>query len=150
MEESIVHLHSGLRWILLIVLVYAIFNASTKRKEGAKYNTKDKLLNIITMVLFHTQFLIGLVAYFISPIVKAGWNNFGAAMKDSQVRFFMMEHFILMLLAAVLITIGHKKAKMAVDPRKKHARIFLWYTIVLIITLIAIPWPFRFENSGWF
>jgi hypothetical protein len=150
MEESILHLHSGLRWILLIVLVYVIFNAYTKRKEGATYSTKDKLINLIGMVLMHTQFLIGLVVYFTSSTVMNGWKNFSGAMKDSTLRFFMMEHFVLMFLAAVLITIGHKKAKMAVDPKKKHGRIFIWYTIVLIVILIAIPWPFRFENSGWF
>jgi hypothetical protein len=150
MNESLVHLHSGLRWILLLALVYAIFNAWTKAKEGKTYGSKDKLLNVAAMALLHTQFLIGLVVYFTSPVIKAGFNNFGAAMKDSTMRFFLMEHLVLMLAAVVLITIGHKKAKMAEDPKKKHRRIFIFYLITLLIILIAIPWPFRFENSGWF
>jgi hypothetical protein len=72
-------------------------------------------------------------------------------MKNPQLRFFGMEHILLMVLAAVLITIGRKKAEKAVDPAKKHKLIAIWYVIGLILIFLAIPWPFRANLGGaWF
>lgn len=150
MYNGILHLHSGLRWVVLIVLIYAIFNAWTRYKGGLKYRAQDKLVNLVAMALLHTQFLIGLVLYFQSPIVEIALNDFGAAMKDSTLRFFVMEHLVLMLAAVVMITIGRKRGQSAQDPKIMHRRILVWYSVVLLVILAAIPWPFRFDQSGWF
>ena len=77
--------------------------------------------------------------YFQSPKVQftAGW------MKQPMYRFFGMEHFLMMVIAIVLITIGRKKAEKATDALVKHKKIVVWYTIALLIILLAIPWPFR-------
>ena len=155
MYDGLLHLHSGLRWILLIALVYAIFNAWNRWKDGAKYNVKDKTLNTVTMALLHTQFLIGLIMYIMNFAGSGGkyghfFNNPGDAMGVSTGRFFIMEHLVLMLAAVVLVTIGRKRAQSHPDPKKKHRRIMVWYAIGLLIILAGIPWPFRFETSGWF
>jgi uncharacterized membrane protein YbjE (DUF340 family) len=60
-----------------------------------------------------------------------------------------MEHILMMLIAAVVLTIGRKKAEKSEDLAKRNKTIVLWYSIGLIIILAAIPWPFRFGN-GWF
>ena len=56
----------------------------------------------------------------------------------------------MMIIALVIITIGRKKAEKIEDARSKHATIFNWYLIVLIIILLAIPWPFRNIGGGWY
>ena len=40
--EGLIHTHSGLRWIALILLVVAIFNAITSKRKG-EYSKKDKI-----------------------------------------------------------------------------------------------------------
>lgn len=143
----LVHAHSGLRWIALILLVAAIINAGLKLKSGG-YLKKDKMLNLFAMVVLHVQFLIGLALYFMSGRVNMGegW------MKNPMFRFFGMEHFIGMLLAIVLITIGRRKAENATNDSKKHRTVLVWYLIGFILILAFIPWPFR-QNLGiesWF
>jgi hypothetical protein len=146
MYNGLVHAHSGLRWIALILIVAAIVNALVNR-GNALYTKKDKMLNLFAMVMLHIQLLIGLVLYFISPKVKfsAGW------MKSEMYRFFGMEHLLLMILAIILVTIGRKKAEKATIISQKHAKIAVWYTIGLILILASIPWPFRIALDGkWF
>jgi hypothetical protein len=98
------------------------------------------------MVSLHTQLLIGLGLYFISPRVQffEGW------MKEASYRFYGMEHILLMIIAIVLVTIGHGKAKRALDSTKKHKTIVLFYCIGLLLILASIPWPFRNLGAGWF
>lgn len=139
------HAHSGLRWVALILLVAAIFNALSSKGKG-KYEKKDKMLNLFAMIVLHIQLVIGLVLYFISPKVQfiEGW------MKIKQLRFYGMEHLLIMIIAIAVVTIGRKKAENAPNIAKKHTTIAAWYTIGLILILAGIPWPFRNLGAGWF
>ncbi len=143
--EILKHAHSGLRWVALGLLIFALFNALKGKKSG-EYIKKDKMINLFTMISLHTQLLIGLILYFSSDKVQfiKGW------MKNPLLRFYGMEHFLMMIIALVIITIGRKKAEKIEDARSKHATIFNWYLIVLIIILVAIPWPFRNIGGGWY
>ncbi|TSJ41559.1 cytochrome B [Fluviicola chungangensis] len=143
---ALIHVHSGLRWLALALLFFAIVNAILKLKSG-KYEKSDKMLNLFAMVLLHIQILIGTVLSFLTGKISyaEGW------MKNPQYRFFGLEHILLMVIAVTLITIGRKKAERAIDPAKKHKTILIWYVIVLVIIFLAIPWPFRTALGGsWF
>jgi hypothetical protein len=72
-------------------------------------------------------------------------------MKEPLYRFYGMEHFLGMLIAIILVTIGRKKAEKATVPAKKHKIIRVYYVIGLLIVLVSIPWPFREALLGkWF
>lgn len=143
--NALIHAHSGLRWIVLILLVVAILNAVANKNKNL-YAKKDRLINLFTMISFHTQILIGFVLYFMSGKVSfnEGW------MKNPLYRFFGMEHILMMVIAMILITIGHKKSKTNQFAAQKHGAIITFYLIVLILVLAAIPWPFRNFGTGWF
>lgn len=139
----LVSTHSGLRWIALILLLLAIYNAFTAKN----YEKKHRLVNMFAMISLHTQLLIGLALYFTSPKVQftAGW------MKVAMYRFYGMEHLMGMLIAIVLVTIGHSKSKKATESAAKFKAIKLWYVLALVLILAFIPWPFRTAlGAGWF
>ena len=137
------HSHSGLRWIALALILLAIYNAFTAKEFGKR----EKMINLFSMVSLHTQLLIGLILYFISPRVSfaAGW------MKDAALRFYGMEHLAGMIIAIALITIGYVKSKKGTSPQEIYKPIKLFYIIGLILILASIPWPFRAHLGGaWF
>ncbi|HLP10857.1 MAG TPA: hypothetical protein VK177_02935 [Flavobacteriales bacterium] len=141
--------HSGLRWVALILLLWAIFNAVSK-KSGGLYTKGDRKLNMFAMVSLHLQLVIGLILYFISPLRQLAFMNFGAAMKDGMLRHIAIEHITMMILAIVFVTIGHAKSKRVTDANAKHKKIMVFYIIGLVLILAAIPWPFRGWGHGWF
>ncbi len=139
----LVSAHSGLRWIALILLLLAIYNAFTVKN----YEKKHRLVNMFAMISLHTQLLIGLALYFTSAKVQftEGW------MKVALYRFYGMEHLMGMIIAIVLVTIGHSKSKKATESAAKFKAIKLWYVLALILILAFIPWPFRTAlGAGWF
>ena len=143
--EILKYAHSGLRWVALLLLIVAIFNALSSKGKG-KYEKKDKMLNLFAMIVLHIQLLLGLILYFTSPKVQfiEGW------MKVKQLRFYGMEHLLIMIIAIAVITIGRKKAENASNVAIKHGTIVKWFTIGLILILAGIPWPFRNLGAGWF
>ena len=144
--NALIHTHSGLRWIALFLLVFAIINA-IKGKNAMIFVKKDRLINLFTMIALHTQLLIGFVLYFTSGKVtfNPGW------IKTAMSRFYGMEHLIMMLAAIVVITIGRKKSEKSEIPSEKHGYIIKWFIIALVLLLAGIPWPFRANLGGaWF
>lgn len=143
MYEILKHTHSGLRWVALILILLAIYNAFTAKAFGKR----EKMINLFSMVSLHTQLLIGLVLYFISPLVRFGQEW----MKDPEDRFYGMEHIAGMIIAIALITIGYVKSKKGTSPQEIYKPIKLFYVIGLILILASIPWPFRANlGGGWF
>ena len=148
MYNGLLHAHSGLRWVALLLLVYAIFNAARSQESG-QYLKKDKMINLFAMIMLHIQLLIGLGLFFINEHSKVSYAE--GWMSSPMQRFFGLEHLIGMLLAITLITFGRKKAEKLKNTRDKHRRIMMSYTIGLILILLSIPWPFRAALGGaWF
>ena len=143
--EILKHAHSGLRWLFLVIIIFAIVNAIRKWKSGDKFGTKDKLISILALAFTHAQAIIGFILYFGEEKYK-GFSEMG----DRILRFYAVEHLLGMLVAVVLITIGHSKAKKAEDDKAKFKKIFVWFSIALLIVLISIPWPFTIAGAGLF
>lgn len=150
LENILKHAHSGLRWVVLVLLLMAIINAAKSMKSG-NYSDGDRKLNLFAMISVHTQVLIGLILYFISSKVQfiEGWMSSDVA--NGMFRFFGLEHILGMILAAVVLTIGRRKAeKKMKGTRDMHRSILTHYVLALLLILLFIPWPFRGFGNGWF
>ncbi|MFP4090562.1 MAG: cytochrome B [Cyclobacteriaceae bacterium] len=150
MYIGLLHSHSALRYVVLILLIIAGLRALSGWLGKSDFKSSDKKLYLITLIFTHIQLTIGLVLYFVSPIVDQAYRDFGAAMKDQVLRFWAVEHFTVMLLAIILITIGYSSSKKVDKPVTKHKRIAIFYLIGLVLILISIPWPFSNVARPWF
>lgn len=147
----LLHAHSGLRWVVLILLLAAIATSFRKWQARDEYTTGDNKLYLFTLIATHTQFLIGLILYFLSPKVPLGSGiDFGSIMRESLYRFYTVEHIAGMLIAVVLITIGRSKSRRLSGPIQKHRTVFVFFGLGLLVILASIPWPFRIPGAAWF
>ena len=128
------HLHSGFRYIVMVLFIYTILMALLGWFGNRPYTNRNRLSNLFAMISVHTQLLIGIVLYFLSPLVA--FNS--TTMKDPVTRYFTVEHWVMMLIAIALITVGHSKSKKLVSPLAKHKTIALFYGIALLIIIGAL------------
>jgi uncharacterized membrane protein YiaA len=143
---GLIHAHSGLRWVVLGLLIVATFKALMKWRSNAPFTEGDRKLNLFTMISAHVQLLLGIVLFFTSSKVRLSDLD----MKDPIGRFFTMEHSVMMLLAIAMITIGYSKSKKAIEDSKKFKAAFTYFLIGLLVLLAGIPWPFRNLGAAWF
>ncbi|MBT8220287.1 MAG: cytochrome B [Bacteroidia bacterium] len=146
MQTGMIHAHSGLRWILLILLIITVINAYMKWKGEKDFTSGDDKLSLWTMMVTHIQLLLGLYLFFTSGKVMLS----GLDMANAVGRFYTIEHTLGMMLAIVLITLGRVQAKKIVTAAGKHKKIFTMFLIALLIILLSIPWPFRDLGASWF
>jgi hypothetical protein len=148
----LLHLHSVGRWIVLLLLVIAIFNSMVAGKRP--FIRTDARTGLILTIFADLMLLIGIVLWFLGPwgYQQIQSRGMSAVMSDPTARFFVMEHTIGMLIAVVLMHIGKAQGKKAISDHAKHRRTMIFYLLALLIILVSIPWPFREIGAtrGWF
>ena len=125
------HLHSGFRYVVVTLLILAIIQSILGASNKSPYTERHRKINLFAMISVHTQLLIGVVLYILSPLVQFT----GETMKNSTLRYFAVEHWFGMIIAIALITIGHSKSKKIVLPEIKHRTIGIYYAIALTVVV---------------
>jgi predicted Na+-dependent transporter len=154
MYNFLLHLHSIGRWLVLLLLVIAIFNSLVAGQRP--WIRTDARTGTILVIFADLMLLIGLAQWYWGPkgynFIKA--SGMSAVMKDSFQRFFAIEHITGMVIAIILIHIGKTQARKKISDKAKHRRTVIYYLLALIIILAMIPWPFRHigqqAGSGWY
>ncbi|MCC6286866.1 MAG: hypothetical protein IT249_03185 [Chitinophagaceae bacterium] len=142
MYPILLALHSLLRWFVVIILLYALYRAYSGWLSKKTFTAADNKTRKVSITIVHLEIITGLWLYFISPLISNFLGNFKESVHVKDIRFFGMEHSIMMLVAAVIITIGSAKAKRKNTDIEKFKTWAIWFTIGLLIILISIPWPF--------
>lgn len=148
----LLHLHSVGRWIILLLLLIAIFNSLVAGQRP--FIRSDARTGLLLVIFTDIMLLIGLALWFFGPrgynILKG--STMSEVMKDPFNRFFGVEHIAGMVIAVILIHIGKAQGKKRISDKAKHKRTLLFYLLALLIILASIPWPFRQigASSHWF
>ena len=139
MFDTLLHLHSFLRWAVLIFLIITLVQSFAAKKDPKAGNNLQRT-SLILLIATHITFLIGLYLYFFGDLgFKLLLNSsFGEVMKNKGARFWAVEHLTGMIIAVALITVGRRKVKAL-----SFGTAAWLYLIALIIILATVPWPFR-------
>jgi cytochrome bd-type quinol oxidase subunit 2 len=127
-------LHSWFRYVVFILVLVAIIQSLLGWLGKKAYTELNRKINLFALISAHTQLLIGVVLYVLSPLVK--FDHY--TMKDPTERYFTVEHWVGMLIAIALITIGHSKAKRFETSEGKHKTIAIFYIIAFLVIIGTI------------
>ena len=126
------HLHSILRWIILLFLLICLFQSLSK-------NPGVRKMSLWLLISAHLIFIVGIYQLFFGRFgINKGLPAGVELMKDKFYRFFWVEHPLMMLLAIILITVARGKAKVL-----NYKAVGWLLLIALLLILAAVPWPFR-------
>ncbi len=151
MYQTLLTVHSLVRWIALAMLLYMIIRAYSGWLSSAKFTGGDSSIRKWTITSLHLQLILGVVLYFTSPITTYFMSHFSETVGTRSIRFFGMEHAVMMLLAIIIATIGSARSKRQAEDRLKFKTLAIWLTVSLILILAGMPWPFSQAISRpWF
>jgi len=143
-------LHSLIRWVVVLAALVALVRAIGGLAGRQAWSALDRRLGVIFTSAMDTQLLIGLLLYFFfSPITTAALRDMGGAMAQAGIRYFALEHWLLMLVALVAAHIGWARAKKASGDSAKFRQIAIFFGLATVIVLLAIPWPFSATARPW-
>lgn len=140
MYDVVLLVHSWIRWASLAAAVAAVAMAWQGKSKNQPWSKGSGLAMILA---YDIQLTLGLLLLMVSPIAAVAMQDMKSAMKDSTLRFFVVEHPVQMIVATALAHVGFAKAKRAADAAAAWKAQFLFGAIALVVMLAAIPWPFR-------
>jgi hypothetical protein len=146
MYEFIQKFHSGWAYLALFLLVVAVVNSFIGMASKKEFTTRDRKISLFGLIGIHTQLLIGLILYFVSPNVLDLIKEIGMSevMKNSALRLIVMEHPLINLIGIALITIGWSKHKKLTTSESKFKTFSIFYGLGLLLILSRIPWTLWF------
>ena len=144
MLNLILIIHSLLRWVAIACGLVAIGRAAAGlTKTPATWSESDAKFSRLFAISLDVQMLLGILMYFkFSTITTSAFQNMGEAMGNSVVRFWIVEHPTIMLVALVFAHIGVARARKMVNPNGKHRTtlIFQGISLALILYGTTLTW----------
>lgn len=134
MYTALFHTHSGLRYVVLAFLLLVLSKSLYGWAKNTSFSKLDNALSLGLFISSHLQLVIGFLLYFVSPQVQFS----GAAMSDKAIRYWTLEHWVMMVIAIVLITLARTGLRRIKIDDLKHRRLFLWNFAAFLIIIAAI------------
>ena len=139
MYGIVLNVHSWLRWVVLIVMLWTILRAVLPGPRA--WTPADDRSLRLSVISLDVQFLLGLLLYFVlSPFTREAMSDIGAAMRSPGLRFFAVEHVAGMLIAITLAHVGAVRIRKAA-PERRHRLAAIFFILALLAVLASIPWP---------
>lgn len=143
MYTALLATHNIVRWLVLIAGVYAVFRAWRGWLSRAIWTDADAGAAKLYVNMLSLQFVVGIVLYVVSPLIRNALGDMAATMKNAPVRYFVVEHVTVMIIAIALGHIGAARVRKAASDSAR----FQAATIFLGLSLAAVagftPWARR-------
>lgn len=140
----ILAVHNLLRWIIVGLAIYVLYRMFSGWLQNKTWETSDQKAGTFFTISLDTQLLVGLLLYFVfSPLTKAFFQDFGGAMSNDVLRFFGLEHFLIMIIAIILAHYTNSFTKKELPDQKKFKTAAILFVLVVLLILAGIPWSTR-------
>ena len=126
MYQILLSIHSYWRWGVLISLLFSCIKSGIDFRKNHGYSAVDELVRKVTVSIIHVQLLLGFTIYFISPLVAFFFKNVNEGLHLREIRFFAIEHSLMMVVSIVIVTIGAVKIKRKETSKLKHKATLIW------------------------
>jgi hypothetical protein len=144
MLVTFVVLHSLLRWLVIAFGLMAVIRALSGVTGRRPWTPLDERAGRLFVIGLDIQMLIGLILYgLLSPFTRAAFADMGAAMRDPLLRFYAIEHLVLMVCAVALAHVGRARTRKTSSAPARQRTAAIFFTLSLLLVLLGTPWPFR-------
>lgn len=144
MYDFIQKFHSGWAYLALLLLVIAVLNSLLGLFSKKEFTSKDRKIALFGLIGIHTQLLVGLFLFFVSPNGLNMIKAVGMGGLTTESRLLALEHPFINIIAIALITIGWSKHKKGATSASKFKTFSIYYGLGLALILSRIPWKIWF------
>jgi hypothetical protein len=132
----VLQFHAIWRWVLLVAAIVVVIKALVGWLGKRPFTKLDDQLGLGFTIIVDIQVTLGLIIWLFGPL---GLQTLSQSMGNAALRFIVLEHPILMLIALAFAHIGRARSKKAVDDTAKHRISFIFYLLSFIfIALIFL------------
>jgi hypothetical protein len=140
MYSIILTAHNLVRWLVVAIGVVTAIRAWRGFLMRTPWTDADMQAGKGFVNAISLQFLLGLALYATSPLIRQGMADMATAMRTSGIRYFMVEHTVMMLTSIALAHIGLARVKRATTDQARFQNAATWWGIAAASVIGFIPW----------
>lgn len=132
--------HNIVRWLVLAAGIWAVVRCWMGWRARSVWGEKDAGAVKLFVNALSLQFVVGVVLYAVSPLIRSGLADMGAAMRTPSVRYFVVEHVFVMIAAIALGHIGAARIRKAGSDSARFQTATIWMGLALAAAAGFVPW----------
>ena len=141
MYPVVLGMHNLLRWAIIGAGLWAVVLVWRGWLGRSPWTGREALAARLFTGLLDLQLAVGVLLYAVfSPLTRQAFRNMGAAMRDAPVRYFLVEHVVMMLAAIVAAHVGMVLVRRATSDAQRYQRAAIWLGIALAAVIGFVPW----------
>jgi hypothetical protein len=141
MLELLIAVHNITRWLVVILAAIALVRSWSGWLGKRSWGPLDRKLGMYFGIGMDIQLLLGGILWFAGAWGLRALQTMAGAGREAL--FFATEHSLTMLIAVVFTHVGSVMARKAKDDTSKHRQAAIWFTLAVLLVLMAIPWTQR-------
>ncbi|HEX6289813.1 MAG TPA: hypothetical protein VFZ66_11510 [Herpetosiphonaceae bacterium] len=138
-------LHNLNRWLVLAFGAWALYRLARGWRGNRAWSAADRRSMRWFALIFSVQFVLGAILYLLPGALVSSVldrSSMHVIMRDRVLRFFTLEHPLQMTIAIGLSHTGNAIVRRLTSDRRRFKVGTILMVVVLLLILIAIPWPF--------
>lgn len=141
MSPYVLALHNVIRWLVLLAGAWTVVLAWRGWLGRRPWTPNEARATRAFLGMLDFQFAIGLVLYlFFSPVTREGFRDIGAGMADAPVRYFLVEHPVIMVAALAVAHVGSVQVRRAATDADRFQRASIWFGLAFAAIAGFVPW----------
>lgn len=119
--------------LAVVILIRSIRGLSLKKA----YTNWDNNISILFLVFLYVQLILGVLLYFVLGNQTGGTSSMEAAAEQMSLRFWALEHFVIMIFTLFLSQLGWifiRKSKLDLN---KHKNTLFYFGISILLIIIS-------------
>lgn len=135
MQNILLNIHHYLSFVVLVLIGWATLNGILGTTSEKIWEESHRKVNLYALIATHIMLLIGIV------LLSMAMSNadMSGTMKNAIARKQYVEHPMIGILAAILVTIGNSKSKKGIGNGKRFKSTLIFFGLALVLILSRLP-----------
>jgi hypothetical protein len=140
LSRYILGAHNLIRWLVLAAGAYTVFRAWSGWSGRKQWMDADASAVRLFVNSLSLQFVLGVLVYATSPLIRTALGDMGGAMREPSIRYFAVEHVTIMIIAIAVAHIGAAKVRKAASDSARFQTATIWMGIAFAAVAGFVPW----------
>jgi hypothetical protein len=130
--------HGVVSLIFTTIAIVMMFRTYRGIRHKANYTAIDKRISFFFMVFLYIQCFLGFLLFFVFSDKAQGASSYIEADRQLSLRFWALEHFVVMLFTLILSQIGYIFIIKANSDLNKHKNTMFYYGLSLLLIFVSM------------
>jgi uncharacterized membrane protein YozB (DUF420 family) len=135
--DLVINSHIFVSTVFILIAITVLVLSIRGWRQGKAYTKVDSNISIIFLIFLYVQLILGLLLYFVLGDNSGGANSLEEAAKQMSIRFWALEHFVIMIFALFLSQLGWvfiRKSRLDIN---KHKNTLFYFGISIFLIIIS-------------